>query len=110
MAKEIKDIKKELSSYEKEFGFVQEIECSPEEQKKFDQMFLDHEELPPDIIWYEINYSKVFFRVHREIVTEEEKQKYLQYKQLSYIKTIRNCVLFFTALMIIAIIVAFILP
>jgi hypothetical protein len=50
-----------------------------------------------------------FFTVYEPDLTEAEVREYLQFKQLGYIKTIKNCVVFFTVLTIVGMISMFLL-
>lgn len=112
MAKEKIDLRKELRSHKFEFDLLQKIPCSKQENKEYQNILEADETLPEGVFAY--TYDGVtsptdFYTVYEPDLTEAEIQEYLTYKQLSLIRTIKNCVVFFTILAIIGIIAYFIL-
>lgn len=53
--------------------------------------------------------SNKFYTVKDSGLTEDEKRLYMELKKLEYIKTIKNCVLFFTVTAVIGLIATFLL-
>lgn len=113
MAKEIIDLREELRYHKFEFGLLQKIPCSKEENKEYQQLLKNGESLPDGVFAYVYDNGEVsttdFYTVYEPQLTEDEIQEYLMYKQLSMIKTIRNCVLFFVILTIISMVIYFLL-
>ena len=52
--------------------------------------------------------TEEFYTIYEPDLTEQEITEYLTYKKLSFLRTIKNCVLFFTVLTIITIVVSLI--
>ena len=107
------DLRKELERHKFEFGLKQQILCSKEESKVYHNLLKNGEPLPEGVrrVVYESGELSTteFFTVYEADLSDAEIQEYLTYKQLSMIKTIKKCAMFFTTLTIISIIVGFIL-
>lgn len=69
---------------------------------KWAEMKKKGEALPEDV--YEDNNGKLFRLVDPELSPDEERL-FIQLKQLGYIKTIRNCAIFFVVLAVIGILI-----
>lgn len=107
------NITKEIESIKKELGLMKEEQCSNQENKKYREMLQNHEKMPENL--YRYGQTDNFCKIYKADLTKEEEEYYLQYKTYqktteisNYIRTIKNCVVFFTILEIIAIIVALI--
>lgn len=50
-----------------------------------------------------------FYVLYDSGLSDDEKKEYIQLKQLSYVKTIKNCAVFFTALTIITLVLGLII-
>lgn len=91
-----------------ESGLCREIDCTDEENKMFLEMLKQKEELPVDILRREesggIKLDK-FYRIVPLEITSEEIQEYCALRNTINIKTIKNCVVFFTAFMVISLVV-----
>ena len=110
MAKEKINLREELRSYKFEFGLLQKIPCSQQENKEYRKLLEDGGTLPEGVYTYDDDIlTGEFYTVLETDLTESEKNEYLTYKKLNLIKTIKNCVLFFTILTIIAMIVYFVI-
>lgn len=113
MSKEKINLRDELRSYEFEFDFLQRIPCSRQENKEYAKLLKESGNLPEGVFAYEyengITSETEFYTIYEPDLTETEKIRYLTYKKLSLIKTIRNCVVFFTTLTIIGMIVCFLI-
>lgn len=112
MAKEIVNLKKELRSYKFEFNLLQRIPCSKQENKEYQKLLKEGGTLPEGVFAYVYEgqpSTSEFYTVHEEDLTDAEIAEYLTYKQLSLIKTIKNCVMFFTVLTIIGMVAYFFL-
>ena len=108
MAKEKINLRDELRYHKFEFDLLQKIPCTKQENKAYQQLLKNGGILPDGVFAYEYDSGEVstteFYTVYEADLTEAETQEYLTYKQLSLIKTIKNCVLFFTILTIIGVV------
>ena len=107
MAKEKINLKKELQSYRFDFNLWQKIPCSKEDNKKYEQLLKKGGPLPEGVFPYifEESPTNEFYTIDKNNLTESEKQEYLRYNQLTFLKTIKNCVLFFTILAVISLVI-----
>lgn len=106
MAKERINLRDELRYHKFEFGLLQKIPCSKQENKEYEKLLKNGGTLPAGVYPYEYEgtaSTSDFYTVYETDLTDAEIQEYLTYKQLSLIRTIKNCVLFFTVLTIIGI-------
>ena len=106
------DLRKELRDYKMEFDLLQKTPCTTEENEKYEKLLKSGGTLPDGVFAYTYGgeeSTSEFYTVYEADLTEAEIQEYLTYKQLSMIKTIKNCVLFFTVLTILGMIAAFLL-
>ncbi len=90
-----------------ESGLCQEIDCTEEENKMFSELLKNKESLPVDIAQYtEGDGAKrdKFYRVVPLEITSEKIQEYCALRNAKNIKTIKNCVAFFTVITIISLI------
>lgn len=88
-------------------GLCQEVLCSEEENRLFLEMLKQKKDLPEDVVrCEESNGAKLdkFYRVVPFEVTHEEIQEFCMLKQIKYLKTIKNCVVFFTVLTVLSLI------
>ena len=107
MSEEKNNLKNELRSYRIEYDVLKKTPCTKEECKEY-QKILDNDGTLPDGVYKDTdtNYETLsFYTVDESNLTEAETMEYLTYKQLHMLKTIKNCVLFFTTLTIISMIV-----
>jgi len=84
---------------------IQKIYCSKEEQKEFKTMQKNKQPLPNDVKADDSGY----FRFVDTALTQEELSQLYVYRQLSYLKSIRNSMYFFVTLTIISLIVLLVL-
>lgn len=107
MAKEKLDLKDELRQLRFEMKFLQKIDCTKEENKTYQEMLKNGESLPNGIYQYKDlttgDFIPSFYTVWDPELTDAEKQEYIQYQELLHLRTIKNCVVFFTILTIISI-------
>lgn len=94
MAKRVKD---ELLAYRLEFGVVDKKQCTQEENKLYSELLKEGKPLPKGVFKY-VDLDNWFYTVEGDELNDAEKSEYLAYKQLNMLKTIKNCVLFFTVL------------
>ena len=100
-------LKGKLNSFRIEHGICKRNFCSNEENQKYKKILAEGGTLPKWIYReeYEEGLStEEFFNIHKSNLSEEEIKEYLMYKKLSMIRTIKNCVVFFTVLTVIGLI------
>ncbi|MBR3894791.1 MAG: hypothetical protein IKJ35_06550 [Clostridia bacterium] len=111
MPKEKINLRDELRSYKFEFDLLQKIPCSKQENKEYQKILKDGGVLPNGVFAYVYDNGETstteFYTVYETDLTESEIAEYLTYKKLNLIRTIKNCVMFFTVLTIIAMVVYF---
>lgn len=99
-------IKRELDRYRLKYDLYEKALCSQKENQEYKDLLKQGKRLPEDVRtnddWRNVNDSE-FYRLVRPELTQEEITEYLMYKKLDMLKTIKNCIVFFTVLMIIGI-------
>lgn len=107
------DLREKLREHKFEFNLLQKLPCSKEENKKYQQLLKNGGVLPEGVYPFEYDTGETsttdFYTIYETDLTEAEIREYLTYKQLSLIRTIKNCVLFFTILTIIGMIAYFLI-
>ncbi len=113
MPKEKINLRDELRSYKFEFDLLQKIPCSKQENKEYQKLLKDGGVLPEGVFAYVYDSGETstteFYTVYETDLTESEITEYLTYKKLNLIRTIKNCVMFFTVLTIIGMVAYFII-
>ena len=113
MAREKLNLRDELRAHKFEFDLLQKIPCSKQENKEYAKILKEGGTLPEGVYAYVYAGGETstdeFYTIYETDLTEAEIQEYLTYKQLTFIRTIKNCVMFFTVLTIIGISVYFFL-
>ena len=113
MAKEKINLRDELRSYKFKFDLLQKIPCSKQENEEYQKLLKDGGVLPEGVFAYVSDNGETstteFYTVYETDLTEAEITEYLTYKKLNFIRTIKNCVMFFTVLTIIVIVAYFII-
>lgn len=108
MAKQIVDLRNKLRAYKFEYDLLQDIPCTNQENIEYQKVLKEGGTLPKGVHPYVYDTGEVsqteFCTTYKSDLTESEINEYLIYKQLSFIKTIKNCVLFFTISAIIGIV------
>lgn len=102
------DLKKELRSLYFETFFLQNIDCSREDNKQYAQLLKNDEPLPNGVYEYKMVTGEgtgTFYTVYEPNLTQEEKMEYMVFKQLKMLKTIKNCVVFFTTATIVFLVI-----
>lgn len=111
MAKEKIDLRAELREHKYEFDLLQKIPCTKEENQKYRKLVREKQSLPEGVYAdcdYDVSLME-FYTIYEPDLSAAEIQEYLTYKQLSLIRTIKNCVVFFTVLTVIGLIASFFL-
>lgn len=110
---EIINIRQKLNQYKKDYDIIQTIPCSAKANKECQQILKDSGSLPKNFYPCIYDNHKVstneFYKVVESDLSDAEIQEYLMYKELGYIKTIKNCAVFFTVLTVLSVISCLIL-
>ena len=112
MAKEKVDIREKLTEYKLEFGMLEKKPCTKQENEVYLNLLKNGGVLPAGVSRYENadgQKTYEFYTIEASDLTETEKQEYLTYQKLKYIKTIKNCAVFFTALTIVGLVCSLLL-
>ena len=96
-------IKRELDRYRLKYDLYEKALCSQKENQEYKDLLKQGKRLPEDIYPVGDFNDSEFYRLVRPELTQEEIAEYLMYKKLDMLKTIKNCIVFFTVLMIIGI-------
>jgi len=91
------------------YGLLEQIPCNNEETDKIEQQKEKGKQLPINIEAKEVFYKTYYYIDKQSDLTESEKTELLAYYQLDGINTIKNSVLFFLILKIIALILSIII-
>ena len=110
-----KNLKKELDKYRRKYGLQERIPCSKEDNEIYLALLASGQELPEGVGRYKLvdgDYLDTFYTIQEEDLNPEERQEYLRFQALdwlgeskAYLRTIKNCAVFFTTLTIIALVV-----
>ena len=100
----MRDLKKELFRMRVEFDLIQKVFCSKEEEKHMKQLIKSGQPLPEDM--YTDNDGTHYKYINSDI-SKEDMNELLLYRQLKYLKTIKNCMIFFVILAIIPMILVY---
>ena len=113
MAKDYVGLRRELNQMQIDLNFLQKADCSNSENQKYLNDQKNGEPLPKNVIQYRSTstgeYLNEFYTVKDSGLTEDERRLYIELKKLEHIKTIKNCILFFTVTAVIGLIATFLL-
>lgn len=108
MEQEKNYLRDEIVTYKLDFGLLQKIPCTKEENKKYEDLLNNGKPLPDGVFSYIENNGKesndTFYTIYETELTKEEINEYLALKKLKLLNTIKNCSVFFVVLTIISII------
>lgn len=99
---------REILNLKLKHRILKETTCSEEESKEYAQMLKDGLPLPDGVHEPEFE-GCAFFKTEGSELTEQETYQLLALRKLDYLRTIRNCALFFTIGAIISMVVALII-
>lgn len=108
MAKDYVGLRRELNQMQFDLNFLQKADCSNSENQKYLNDKKSGNPLPSNVTPSRENPNK-FYTVKDSGLTEDERRLYIELKKLEHIKTIKNCVLFFTVTAVIGLIATFLL-
>ena len=105
MAKETMNVRDALREHRFEYELLQKIPCTKQENEQYQKLVEDGGVLPEGVYAFVDDSGETskteFYTILESDLTESEIREYLTYKQLRLIRTIKNCVMFFTVLTII---------
>ena len=101
------DLRKNIVLLKKSAGLTEIVECSTEENKAYTQMMRDKQPLPNNVFCKDSD-GLYFYMLRPVELTEQEIDEYIKLKKLHHIKIIKNCVVFFTVLTIISMLITLI--
>ncbi|MBR7142675.1 MAG: hypothetical protein IKD06_03965 [Clostridia bacterium] len=88
--------------------------CSPEENEAYRTLTEGNEPLPEGVyrneeVW-DLRQPDSFYTLEDGGLTEGEKQEYILLAQLDQLRVIKGCVIFFTVLTVLSLVLALVLP
>ena len=105
------NIRQKLHQYKNNFGIIKTLPCYAKANKECQQILKNGGSLPKNfypIVYDDKTPPTTFYKVVESDLSDAEIQEYLTYRKLDYIKTIKNCVVFFTILTVLSVIVSII--
>ena len=112
MANKKIDLRAELNAYRFEMGLLKDIPCSKAENRQYSEMLKAGGKLPEGVLSYlyeDGNVSSAFYTVQKTDLTDAEISEYFACKQLKLLTTIKNCLVFFTVLAVISLVLGFLI-
>jgi len=95
----------ELNNLKFDLGILEEAECSVEEDKIYTALLKEKKPLPDGVLCTNPDEDEPCFSIIKETpLSKEALSEYIQLKQLKTLITIKNCVIFFTVLTILGLI------
>ena len=106
-------LKEDYTKLKLYLGILEEQPCTEEESEQYKKLLQAGQSLPPNVHSVDpYNDGDIecftFYTLEETKLSPEDQEKYVQYKQLRTLITIKNCMLFFTILSITSIIGAII--
>jgi len=106
------DVRQNLFDKQIEYGFFRLVDCSDDENAKYSLMKRNGESLPERVRQYKDpktdKYVDRFYYLIDSKLSDSERLEYLRYLELERIETIKNCVVFFTVLAVVSMILGLI--
>lgn len=102
--KNMNPLKAEIVNDKLKLKLLTERPCTLEENKKYAEMQENNIPLPENVAKYDTVYSTddAYCVISEAELTPEEKAEYVEIKRLRYLKTIKNCLVYFTTLSVIS--------
>lgn len=95
--------KAELQNLRQEYRLSQRVPCPKEDNKKYAQMVKDGQPLPAGVYDYKYeNTESEYYTIYTPDISADELAELLTYKKLGYLRTIKNCAVYFVVLSVIA--------
>ena len=101
MTNTTKDMLYKLRAYKKFHGMIQTNPCSEQDNRKYRELLRQGQPLPPNVFQYinELSTSQAcFYEEYRAEITDAQVMEFLAFKQEAHLNTIKKCVVFFTVL------------
>ena len=105
MAKRVIDAKADLYRAKLDTGLIVKVASSSKEYKVFSNMIKEGKGLPEGVLRGVDGYGNEAFCREAQL-TERQTREYIELLQYEELKTIRKCVVFFTVLIVISLIIA----
>jgi hypothetical protein len=102
---EMADSKYKMRALLYDLGILVKEACTEEENEQLSFMEEQGEKLPEDVHKYA--QPNTYYRLVKSNMTEDEITRVIMLKQTQYLRTIKNCLVFFVALTIISFFWAF---
>lgn len=93
--------KQELAELKFDMGLMRRVDCTAEENAEYFKLYNTEKDLPDGIYKYK---DICEFYIAQESLSYDERMEYVALKQYRLIRTIKNCVVFFTVLAVIGLI------
>ena len=109
MAKSRSDVKEIIRDLKEELLLVQKIDCTKEEDEIYREMLKRGESLPDGVYKYEDslgNDDLGFYTLYIPEMSSEETKEYILLKQYMELRTVKRCMIFFTVLTVISIVLS----
>lgn len=105
----MKNLRQELNNIMFELDIFQKLPCSKEENKIFNNLKKNNEKLPDGVYEYSNFYNNEYYRIEKTDLTDEEIEDLMKYRQIFYLKSIKDSMIFFQIFAIISILILFVL-
>lgn len=96
-----KNMKKELRKLRLEHDLISKKDCTFQENEEYSAVVKEGKELPHNVFEYINSEGKgtgEFYEIFETDLSPEEREEYIRLKQCKNINIIKNCTVFFTAL------------
>ena len=106
------DLNEKLTEYRYEYDLLQKIPFSKAENKVYKALLKAGQPLPEGVYRYKNvdgNELDQFYTIYAAAMDDKQVMEYLTYKKLDMLRTIKNCVVFFTVLAVISLVCGFLL-
>ena len=99
----------ELTELKCQLGVFKEVDCTDSETEEYRKLLAQGLSLPAGVLRRNSGESDeyaMFYTIRETKLTKDERSEYIQYKQLSTLITIKKCVVFFTVLAVISLVLS----
>lgn len=95
----MRDLREELEQMKFDLDIIQKEYCKEDEVKELKKMLKNKIPIPKDVINPEMD---TYYRYKISDFSEDEKKEYFMYKQIIYLRSIKNGIIFFVVLAVIS--------
>jgi len=103
-----KNLENDLVHMNEDLGLIKRVPCSKEEEIEFRKLREEGKKVSNEKYGNVYESSTYFYRYQQAERDKEEIDRLIAYRQMKYLNTIKNCLIFFTVLACFSILVAFI--